>query len=58
MTSGSFPLAGQTVTLTVDGTTKYTKTTDSDGVVSLPINLAIGKHTISYSNAAIGKIKA
>ena len=58
LTSGSYPLAGQTVTLTVDGTTKYTKTTDSDGVVSLPINLAIGKHTISYSNAAIGKIKA
>ena len=31
LTSGSYPLAGQTVTLTVDGTTKYTKTTDSDG---------------------------
>ena len=58
LTSGSYPLAGQTVTLTVDGTTKYTKTTNSDGVVSLPIDLAIGKHTISYSNAAIGKIKA
>ena len=51
LTSGSYPLAGQTVTLTVDGTTKYTKTTNSDGVVSLPIDLAIGKHTISYSNA-------
>ena len=58
LTSGSYPLSGQTVTLKVDGSTTYTKTTDSDGIVSLPIDLAIGKHTISYSNKAAGKIKA
>ena len=58
LTSGSYPLSGQTVTLKVDGSTTYTKTTDSDGIVSLPIDLAIGKHTISYSNNAIGAIKA
>ena len=41
LTSGSYPLAGQTVTITVDGSTKYTKTTDKDGIVSLPINLLL-----------------
>ena len=55
LTSGSVPLTGKTVTLSVGGT-KYTKTTDSSGTVSVPINLAIGKYTISYSNKAESKI--
>ena len=52
LTSGNYPLAGMTVTLKVDGTTTYTKTTDKNGIVSLPIDLDVGKHTISYSNKA------
>ncbi|WP_295115503.1 hypothetical protein, partial [uncultured Methanobrevibacter sp.] len=58
LTSGSVPLVGQTVTLTVDGSATYVKTTDKYGVVSLPIDLTIGKHVISYSNDAFGGIKA
>ncbi len=48
LTSGSVPLSSKTVTLTVNGNT-YTKTTDSNGVVSLPISLAVGKYTIQYN---------
>ena len=48
LTSGSVPLASKTVTLTVNGNT-YTKTTDSKGIVSLPISLAVGKYTINYA---------
>jgi hypothetical protein len=55
--SGSVPLASQTVKLTVDGKS-YTKTTDSEGTVSLPINLEIGNYTISYQNTATSKINA
>ena len=55
LTSGSVPLAGKTVTLKVDGK-DYEKTTDSNGVISLPIDLAIGKHTITYTNKADSKI--
>ena len=55
LTSGSVPLAGKTVTFTVKGTT-YDKTTDSNGIATLPINLAVGKYTISYTNKADSKI--
>ena len=55
LTSGSVPLASKTVTLNVDGKS-YTKTTDNDGVISLPIDLAIGKHTITYTNKADSKV--
>ena len=55
LTSGSVPLASRTVTFSIDGTT-YTKTTDSNGVVSLPIDLAVGKHTVTYTNKAESKV--
>lgn len=55
--SGSVPLANKKVTLTLDGKT-YTKTTNSKGMVSLPINLEIGKYTIKYTNKAYSKIKS
>lgn len=57
LTSGSVPLADKTITLKVNGDT-YTKTTDSKGMVSLPINLAIGKYTITYTNKADSKVKS
>ena len=55
LTSGSVPLASKTVTLSVNGNT-YTKTTDSKGIVSLPIDLDIGKYTITYYNKADSKV--
>ena len=55
LTAGKVPLAKRTVTLTVDGKS-YTKTTNSQGIVSLPIKLAIGKYTITYKNNAESKV--
>ncbi|WP_405293989.1 transglutaminase domain-containing protein [Methanobrevibacter sp.] len=57
LTSGKVPLANKKVTLSVNGVS-YAKTTDSKGIVSLPINLNIGKYTVSYSNKADSKINA
>ena len=57
VTSGSVPLAGKTITLKVNGTT-YAKTTDSNGLVSLPIDLDNGKYTITYSISKDSKINA
>ena len=57
LTSKSVPLAGQTVKLTVNGDT-YKKTTDSKGIVYLPINLDNGKYTVAYSVAGNSKISA
>jgi hypothetical protein len=37
LTSGSVPIVNKKVTLSLQGT-KYTKTTDSNGIISLPIN--------------------
>ncbi|MDO5831271.1 MAG: transglutaminase domain-containing protein [Methanobrevibacter sp.] len=55
LSSGSVLLANKKVTLTVNGNT-YTKTTDSNGIVSLPIDLNVGKYTIKYTNAKESKI--
>ncbi len=57
VTSGSVPLISKTITLKVNGTT-YTKTTNSNGLVSLPIKLANGKYNISYSISKDSKINA
>ncbi|MDO5861027.1 MAG: hypothetical protein Q4Q55_09835, partial [Methanobrevibacter sp.] len=57
LTSKAVPLAGRVVTLKIDGKT-YTKTTDTNGVVSLPINLAVGKYTITYKNKAESKVSS
>ncbi len=45
--AGGVPLAKKTVKLTVAGVA-YTKTTDNNGIVSLPINLKIGNYTVGY----------
>lgn len=57
LTSGSVPLVKKTVIISVNNNS-YTKTTDSNGIVSLPINLAIGKYTIYYTNKADSKVNA
>ena len=51
LTVDGVPLAGKTVTFTVNGR-PYDKITDSNGIASLPIGLAVGKYTISYANKA------
>ena len=45
--AGGVPLAKKTVKLTLAGKT-YTKTTDNNGMVSIPINLSIGNYVVSY----------
>lgn len=57
LTSGNVPLANNKITLTVNGQS-YTKTTNSKGIVSLPINLKAGNYTIKYSNKASSKVNA
>ena len=57
LTSGTVPLVKKTVTLTLKGKS-YTKTTDSNGIVSLPIDLAVGKYTISYSFKGDSKVNS
>lgn len=57
LTSGKVPVVNKKVTLTVNGD-KYTKTTNSKGIVSLPINLNIGTYKISYSSAASSKLNS
>ena len=57
LTSGSVPLVSKSVTLTVNGKS-YTKTTNSNGIVSLPIDLAVGKYTISYTFKGDSKVNS
>ena len=57
LTSKGVPLAGRTVTLKLAGQT-YTKTTDSNGVVSVPVDLAVGKYTVTYTNKAEKKVSS
>ncbi|MBR4447970.1 transglutaminase domain-containing protein [Methanobrevibacter sp.] len=55
LTSGNVPIVNKQVTISLKGT-KYTLTTDNNGIVSLPINVAIGTYTISYTNKAFSKL--
>ena len=57
LTASGIALDKKTVTFKVNGKT-YTKTTDKSGIVSLPIDLAIGKYTIDYSFKGESKINA
>ena len=57
LTSGTVPLVKKTVVLTVNGKS-YTKTTDSNGVVSLNIGLDVGKYTMTYKFNGDSKVNA
>ncbi len=57
LTSGSVPLEKRTITFKVDDKT-YTKTTNSNGIATLSVNLGTGKHTIIYTNAAESKVNS
>ena len=57
VTAASVPIIGKQVTFNVDGKS-YTKTTNANGIASLPIDLVIGKHTITYSIAKDSKLNA
>lgn len=46
--AGGVPLVKKTVKLYIAGKT-YSKTTDDKGIVSIPINLNIGKYSVGYS---------
>ncbi|WP_295603165.1 transglutaminase-like domain-containing protein [uncultured Methanobrevibacter sp.] len=48
-TAGGVPLSGKDVTINVAGRS-YIETTDSKGMVSIPINLAIGDYVVDYSS--------
>lgn len=56
-TAGGVPLAKKTVTLTINGK-EYTRTTDNNGIASIPINLEIGNYTVSYKTAKQSKLNA
>ena len=47
-TAGGVPLAKKTVKLVINGKS-YSKTTDANGIVAVPINLAIGSYNVTYN---------
>ena len=51
LTAGDVPLAGKTVNLKLNDKVDYTRVTDKDGIVSLPINLNAGNYNIVSSFA-------
>ena len=57
VTAGGVPLIKRTVTFNVDGKT-YSKTTNNNGIASLPINLDIGNYTVKYSIKKESKVNA
>ena len=54
LSAGTVPLTGKTVTLTLNGNT-YKKTTNSKGAVSIPVDLPVGKYTVTYTSPADSK---
>jgi hypothetical protein len=58
LTGNGVPLEKRTITFKVDGKSTYTATTDSKGIASMPINLAVGKHTITFTNKAEPKVNS
>ena len=57
LNANGIPLAKRSVSISVSGKT-YTVITDDNGVASLPINLGLGKHDISYSFKGESKLNS
>ena len=57
VTAGGVPLIKRTVTFNINGKT-YKKTTDNNGIASLPINLGLGSYTVKYSINKESKVNA
>ena len=57
LTAGKVPISNRKVTINVNGES-VTKTTNSKGIVSLPIHLAIGEYSVKYSNKGSSKLNA
>ena len=49
LTAGGVPLINRIVNINIAGTT-YSKTTDGEGCVSVPVDLKIGKYIINYNS--------
>ena len=59
LTAGGVPLAKRTITFKIDGkSTEFTRTTDDKGIATLAVNLAVGKHTITFTNKAESKVSS
>ena len=56
-TSGNVPLVKKEIKIDINGT-KYTRTTNNNGLFSIPIKLDIGTYKVSYTNKAESKINA
>jgi hypothetical protein len=56
-TAGGVALAKRAMTFNIGGKT-YTKTTDKNGIASLPIKLAVGNYTANYSIKKESKVNA
>ena len=57
VTAGGVPLVKRTATFNINGK-DYVKTTDSNGIASLPIKLNIGNYTVKYSISKESKVNA
>lgn len=57
LTANNIPIEKRMITIKVNGNT-YTKTTNSKGIASLPINLVIGNYTVNYLFKGESKINS
>uniref|UniRef100_UPI00386AFE11 transglutaminase-like domain-containing protein n=1 Tax=Methanobrevibacter sp. TaxID=66852 RepID=UPI00386AFE11 len=57
VTAGGVPLVKRSVTFKINGDT-FVRSTDKNGIASLPINLEIGNYTVEYSIQKESKVDA
>ena len=56
LNAGGIPLSKRAVTFTIEGI-KHTRTTDSDGIASVPIDLKIGSYTVDVEAESKSRIE-